>query len=159
MGSIQCDDDYRVGARSKDVFVHVALQHCRRTSLLLPFISPVATTASTDEVLQETSSFIGPFVTSAIVERAGGNTYAAFYFLFPLALISLGIVCCIRPAKAKIDVARCMSLFLLLDIFVNAYDYIWEEGVLIRCVDLEKEARSLYGQSANTNEKELEGRQ
>jgi len=56
---------------------------------------------------QETSSFIGPFVTSAIVDRAGGDTYAALYFLLPLGLIALGVVCCISPAKAKIDVARC----------------------------------------------------
>ena len=58
---------------------------------------------------KETSSFIGPFVTSAIVDAAGGNTYAAFYFLLPLGLIALGVVCCISPAKAKIDVARCKS--------------------------------------------------
>lgn len=60
--------------------------------------------------MQETSSFIGPFVTSAIVDRAGGDTYAAFYFLFPVALISLTIVCFVNPRKAKIDVARCKYL-------------------------------------------------
>lgn len=65
---------------------------------------------------QETSSFIGPFVTSAIVDRAGGNTYAAFYFLFPLALISLTIVCFVNPRKAKLDVARCKSSICLSEI-------------------------------------------
>lgn len=59
---------------------------------------------------QETSSFIGPFVTAAIVDAAGGNTYAAFYFLLPLGLVALGVVCCISPGKAKIDVARCKSI-------------------------------------------------
>jgi len=89
--------------------------------------------------VQETSSFIGPFVTSAIVDAAGGNTYAAFYFLLPLGLIALGVVCCISPAKAKIDVARCKSTYL---------------SVLM--VDLEKEARTLYGQQERPSEKELE---
>jgi len=89
--------------------------------------------------MQETSSFIGPFVTSAIVDAAGGNTYAAFYFLLPLGLIALGVVCCISPAKAKIDVARCESIHL---------------SVLIS--DLEKEARTLYGQQERPSEKELE---
>lgn len=89
--------------------------------------------------LQETSSFIGPFVTSAIVDAAGGNTYAAFYFLLPLGLIALGVVCCISPAKAKIDVARCKSPY---------------PSMLI--LDLEKEARTLYGQQERPSEKELE---
>lgn len=88
---------------------------------------------------QETSSFIGPFVTSAIVDAAGGNTYAAFYFLLPLGLIALGVVCCISPAKAKIDVARCKSTHLL-----------------VLMIDLEKEARTLYGQQERPSEKELE---
>jgi hypothetical protein len=88
---------------------------------------------------QETSSFIGPFVTSAIVDAAGGNTYAAFYFLLPLGLIALGVVCCISPAKAKIDVARCK------------FPHLW-----VLMVDLEKEARTLYGQQERPSEKELE---
>lgn len=91
---------------------------------------------------QETSSFIGPFVTSAIVDRAGGDTYAAFYFLLPLGLIALGVVCCISPARAKIDVARCRSQR-------------WER-IVTDLADLEKEARNLYGQEERPSEKELE---
>jgi hypothetical protein len=92
-----------------------------------------------DTNTQETSSFIGPFVTSAIVDAAGGNTYVAFYFLLPLGLIALGVVCCISPAKAKIDVARCKSIYLL-----------------VLMIDLEKEARNLYGRQERPSEKELE---
>ena len=79
-------------------------------------------------------------MTSAIVDAAGGNTYAAFYFLLPLGLIALGVVCCISPAKAKIDVARCKSSL---------------RGTWLM-IDLEKEARTLYGQEERPSEKELE---
>jgi MFS-type transporter involved in bile tolerance (Atg22 family) len=39
-------------------------------------------------IIGKTSSFIGPFVTSAIIVDADNNNSAAFYFLFALSLVS-----------------------------------------------------------------------
>ena len=37
----------------------------------------------------KTSGFIGPFISSAIIKRAGGNTNASFWFLFAMGSVSL----------------------------------------------------------------------
>lgn len=57
----------------------------------------------------KTSSFIGPFITSAIITRSGGNTNTAFYFLLPLGIIGWCILWFVDPNKAKIDNAKCES--------------------------------------------------
>jgi len=54
----------------------------------------------------KTSGFIGPFISSAIIKRAGGNTNASYWFLF--AMGSLGVLCLyfVDTDKAKIDNAK-----------------------------------------------------
>ncbi|ORX37289.1 autophagy protein [Kockovaella imperatae] len=51
----------------------------------------------------KTSAFIGPFIGSAIIARAGGNTNAAYYFLLPFALVGFGALLMINTDQAKID--------------------------------------------------------
>lgn len=39
-------------------------------------------------IVGKTSSFIGPLVSSAIIDASGGNNNTPFYFLFALSLLS-----------------------------------------------------------------------
>ncbi|KZO91552.1 hypothetical protein CALVIDRAFT_568118 [Calocera viscosa TUFC12733] len=52
-------------------------------------------------IIGKTSSFIGPFVTSAIIDRANGNNNMAFTFLFALTLVSVLILFVIDVPKGK----------------------------------------------------------
>ena len=61
----------------------------------------------------KTSAFIGPFISSAIIAKAGGNTNAAYYFLLPFGLLGLAVLCLVDTDKAKIDSALCTSAFFL----------------------------------------------
>jgi hypothetical protein len=54
----------------------------------------------------KTSSFIGPFISSAIIARAGGNTNMAYWFLFGTGLVGILLLACVSTDKAKVDVAR-----------------------------------------------------
>ncbi|KAI5475885.1 Autophagy-related protein [Pseudohyphozyma bogoriensis] len=54
-------------------------------------------------ILGKTSSFIGPFVTSAIIDDAGGNENAGFLFLFPLTIIGTIVMWLVNPTKARIE--------------------------------------------------------
>lgn len=54
----------------------------------------------------KTSGFIGPFISSAIIEKAGGNTNMAYWFLFAMGVLGTIVLCFVNPEKAKIDVAR-----------------------------------------------------
>jgi MFS-type transporter involved in bile tolerance (Atg22 family) len=56
-----------------------------------------------------TSGFVGPFVASAIIEAADGNTNMAFIFLVCMGSIGLLFLWFVDPAKAKLDNARCES--------------------------------------------------
>lgn len=51
----------------------------------------------------KTSGFIGPFITAAIIERAGGNTNAAFWFIFALGCLGVFVIFQVDPEQAKID--------------------------------------------------------
>lgn len=50
-----------------------------------------------------TSAFIGPFVTSAIIDRSGGNTNTAFAFLLPWCILGLIVLWFVDPVKAVIE--------------------------------------------------------
>ncbi|KZT51390.1 MFS general substrate transporter [Calocera cornea HHB12733] len=52
-------------------------------------------------IIGKTSSFIGPFVTSAIIDRANGNNSMAFAFLFALTMVSVLILFVIDVPKSK----------------------------------------------------------
>jgi MFS-type transporter involved in bile tolerance (Atg22 family) len=56
-----------------------------------------------------TSGFVGPFVSSAIIDAAGGNTNMAFIFLFAMGLVGLIVLFFVDSDKAKIDNAKCTS--------------------------------------------------
>jgi MFS-type transporter involved in bile tolerance (Atg22 family) len=63
----------------------------------------------------KTSSFVGPFVSSAITERAGGNTNASFWFTFGMGLVGVILLWFVDPKKAKLDnVKRKSSTFRLV---------------------------------------------
>ena len=57
----------------------------------------------------KTSGFIGPFVTGAIIDRAGGNANQAFWFLLGMGLAGCGVLCFVNTDKAKIDSVKCES--------------------------------------------------
>jgi Permeases of the major facilitator superfamily len=54
----------------------------------------------------KTSSFVGPFISSAIIARAGGNTNMAYWFLFGTGLVGILLLACVSTDKAKVDVAQ-----------------------------------------------------
>ena len=53
--------------------------------------------------VNKTSGFIGPFIASAINKRAGGNTSAAYWFLFAMGLVGVGVLYFVDTDKAKRD--------------------------------------------------------
>jgi len=55
----------------------------------------------------KTSGFIGPFISSAIIKRANGNTNASYWFLFGMGTLGAIILWFVDTDKAKIDNARC----------------------------------------------------
>ena len=54
----------------------------------------------------KTSGFIGPFISSAIIKAANGNTNMAYWFLFAMGIIGTIVLSFVDPDKAKIDVAK-----------------------------------------------------
>jgi len=54
----------------------------------------------------KTSGFSGPFISSAIIARAGGNTNMAYWFLLGMGILGWCVLACVNVDKAKIDVAR-----------------------------------------------------
>jgi MFS-type transporter involved in bile tolerance (Atg22 family) len=58
-------------------------------------------------IIGKTSSFIGPFVTSAIIVDADNNNSAAFYFLFALSLVSfLFMLFFVDVKKSRVEQAE-----------------------------------------------------
>lgn len=51
----------------------------------------------------KTSAFVGPFVTSAIIDRSGGNTNMAFAFLLPCCLVGFGLLWFVDPEQALLE--------------------------------------------------------
>jgi MFS-type transporter involved in bile tolerance (Atg22 family) len=58
----------------------------------------------------KTSGFVGPFVTSAIINRAGGNANIAFWFLLGMGMAGCAVLAFVDTNKAKIDAANCKCL-------------------------------------------------
>ena len=58
-------------------------------------------------VVGETSGFSGPFISSAIITAAHGNTNMAFWYILGTGIIGFIIICFVDVDKARIDVARC----------------------------------------------------
>ncbi|ORY27919.1 putative autophagy protein [Naematelia encephala] len=54
----------------------------------------------------KTSGFIGPFISSAIIDRAGGNTNMAFWFLFAMGSTGQIVLWFVDAGQAKIDNAK-----------------------------------------------------
>ncbi|PMB67070.1 Autophagy-related protein 22 [Beauveria bassiana] len=54
----------------------------------------------------KTSGFIGPFISSAIIERANGKTNAAYWFLFAMGSIGCLALWFVDTDRAKIDNAQ-----------------------------------------------------
>ena len=55
----------------------------------------------------KTSSFVGPFVASAISSRTNGNTSAAYWFTLAMGTTGTIILWFVDPKKAKLDCVRC----------------------------------------------------
>jgi hypothetical protein len=55
----------------------------------------------------KTSGFVGPFVSSGITTRAGGNTNMSFIFLFSMGLVGFIVLLFVDPDKAKLDNIAC----------------------------------------------------
>ena len=53
-------------------------------------------------IIGKTSSFIGPFISSAIID-ASGNNNMPFTFLLSLSIVSCGIVACVNPRKSRAE--------------------------------------------------------
>ena len=54
----------------------------------------------------KTSGFIGPFVSSALINRAN-NTWAAYSFTMALGLCGIIVLTFVNTDQAKIDNAKC----------------------------------------------------
>lgn len=54
----------------------------------------------------KTSGFIGPFISSAIIDRAHGNTNTAYWFLLAMGTLGVIVLYFVDTDKAKIDVAK-----------------------------------------------------
>ena len=55
-------------------------------------------------IIGKTSSFIGPLVSSAIIDRSAGNNSTPFYFLFALTLASGALlVMCLDLKKSRLE--------------------------------------------------------
>ncbi|KAF2209543.1 hypothetical protein CERZMDRAFT_113872 [Cercospora zeae-maydis SCOH1-5] len=50
-------------------------------------------------IIGKTSSFIGPFISSAIIDTSHGNNNSPFYFLFALSVASFVFLCCFVDVK------------------------------------------------------------
>ena len=57
----------------------------------------------------KTSAFIGPLISSAIIQRAGGNTNYCFWFLFIMGFTGCCVLWFVDTDKAKLDVTACKS--------------------------------------------------
>lgn len=57
----------------------------------------------------KTSGFIGPFISSAIIERAHGDTSAAFWFLFAMGSVGAITLWFVDTDAAKADNARYLA--------------------------------------------------
>lgn len=53
--------------------------------------------------LGKTAAFIGPFITSAIIDDAHGNTNTGFWFTFITGIVGLVLVLMVDTGKAKRD--------------------------------------------------------
>lgn len=56
--------------------------------------------------LGKTAAFIGPFITSAIINDANGNTNVGFWFTFITGLVALVLIAMVDTDKAKQDNAK-----------------------------------------------------
>lgn len=56
--------------------------------------------------LGKTAAFIGPFITSAIIDDSGGNTNTGFWFTFITGLVALVLIAMVDTDKAKRDNAK-----------------------------------------------------
>jgi MFS-type transporter involved in bile tolerance (Atg22 family) len=55
----------------------------------------------------KTSGFVGPFISSAIIKRAGGNTNASYWFLWAMGTLGVVVLWFVDPDRAKLDNAKC----------------------------------------------------
>ena len=60
--------------------------------------------------LGKTAAFIGPFITGAIINDAGGKDNRGFWFTFLTGLVALVLIAMVNPGKAKRDNARYLEL-------------------------------------------------
>jgi MFS-type transporter involved in bile tolerance (Atg22 family) len=56
----------------------------------------------------KTSGFVGPFITSAIINKTG-NPNIAFWFLLGMGTLGCVVLYFVDTDKAKIDSAQCKS--------------------------------------------------
>lgn len=56
--------------------------------------------------LGKTAAFVGPFITSAIIDDAHGNTNEGFWFTFITGLVALVLIAMVDMDKAKQDNAK-----------------------------------------------------
>ena len=53
------------------------------------------------------SGFVGPFFASIVIERANGNTNAAFWFLSLIGIVGVVVIGMVDTDQAKVDNAEC----------------------------------------------------
>jgi MFS-type transporter involved in bile tolerance (Atg22 family) len=58
-------------------------------------------------IVGKTSSFVGPFIASAIINDADGNTSASFWWTFFSGVAGLVLLSLVDVKKAKIACAEC----------------------------------------------------
>jgi len=99
----------------------------------------------------KTSGFIGPFISSAIIKRANGNTNAAYWFLLPWVVLALS--CCGSSIPTKPSWTMPSVSYYLSNVSRAKY------ADMIRILDLEREAAEYYSAQQREEAKETEMRE
>ncbi|ODN80314.1 hypothetical protein L198_07814 [Cryptococcus wingfieldii CBS 7118] len=80
------------------------------------------------QIVGKTSAFVGPFIASAIIDDAGGNTSACFWFLVFSGLAGVLLLCLVNPDTAKRDCAKYLEKEAR-DLYREKESVVSEEGV------------------------------
>ncbi|KIR34151.1 hypothetical protein I352_03386 [Cryptococcus deuterogattii MMRL2647] len=98
-------------------------------------------------IIGKTSSFIGPFVSSAIIDDSG-NTNMPFTFLLGLGVVSVGILSCVDVEKSRKECRKYLE-----DEAVRVYGMDSAEVIVVGSQSMQMEKAGRSGGNIEENEK------
>lgn len=98
-------------------------------------------------IIGKTSSFIGPFVSSAIIDDSG-NTNMPFTFLLGLGVVSVGILACVDVEKSRKECRKYLE-----DEAIRVYGMDLADVVVISGQSIEMTKAGRTGASVEETEK------